>query len=298
MNVYLTKGPKDQIPGDLMYHWVLRSDLAPIPRSVEFTVQLMDGLAEKLAVGARIWTGREVLEYQIVKSEGIEMSAVVQGKDQVKGLKITALLASCVGISYVRERAVIRYGATLGEIYRACGTQVSIGGDFTVNRFVCLRGQTPSYGIARAMQDEAAALIFRDGRLSFMRLNDMMKQKPADDIGQTDSTNHIDSEFIERHTIPSFYSLADDGSFVMGDFDVVRDVAFIPYSDERTLRNASKVLVTRRIIPSDMAQQILAGDILKVGPDNFAVITAAHSMIRKDGITESNTKFWVGNTSV
>ena len=62
MNVYLSENG-DQLPSDVVLKWVGRSDLTPVPRSIEFTAKLIDGVQEKLKVGASFWSGRENLRY-------------------------------------------------------------------------------------------------------------------------------------------------------------------------------------------------------------------------------------------
>lgn len=295
MNVYLSAQGRDQLPGDLIQRWVLRSDLTPVPRTVELTLQIKEGIQERFAVGNTFWTGRELLEYEVVKVKQEKAGGYIQGKDQLAALSITALLASCAQITYVRERAVVRQNATLGALFRACGATLAIGSDFNVARFACYVGQVPSFYLALALQEESAVLVLRDGRLSAIRLHDLMRQEPIDSIGQTDSSDRIASEFLERHSIPSCYSLDDYGNFVMGDFDAQRGIHFMPRTSERQLRNASRVLVTRRIVDSDIAQQIRAGDVLSVNGERLAVITAAHAMQQKDGITETSSRFWMGS---
>lgn len=298
MNVYLAEGGKDQIPGDLIGRWVLRSDLAPVPRTVELTVQSKEGMADRLRVGASIWTGRELLEYEIVSAKQEKVGGIVQDKDQVGAIVVTALLKPCAGITYLRDRAVVLENATLGAIFRSCGAKAAISDDFQIERFTCLKGQVPSFWIAQALQEESAALVFRNNRLGVKRLTDLLAQEPADTIGQSDSTDASESEFIERHSIPSFFSTDESGAFVMGDMGVARGVRFLPRTPERALRNSTKVLVTRRVVESELAQQINAGDVLDINGEKLVVVTAAHVMHAKDGITETSSKFWMGGAAI
>lgn len=297
MNVYLSPNGGDMLPGDMVIRWVLRSDLAPVPRSVEMTVYVKNGIEDRLRVGSRFWTGRELLEYEVVKVARNQASGVVQGKDQLAAFTVTALLASCVRVSFRRDRPVIRERASLGDIYRACGATAAIGDDFTVARFSCFTGQVPSFYIAQALQEEGAVLVFRDNRVSTKRLADLLRQDPVDVIQQADSSDRIESEYLERHEIPNFYSLDDAGQFVFGDYAVTRSIRFLPMTDERSLINSSRVLVTRRVVDSHMAQQINAGDIIQVNSDKLVVITAAHVAEANNGITETSSKFWLGSIS-
>ena len=294
MNVYLKRDGQDMLPGDLILRWVLRSDLAPVPRTVEMTLQVKDGLEQKLAEGASFWTGREMLEYRVVKSKREKPSAVVQGKDQLASFTVTALLASCVGVSYRLPRAVISENTSLGALYRACGANATIAADFPVPRFACFAGEVPSIHLAKAMQEEGAVLVYRGGQLVISRITDLFRQTPVDSIGQTDSTGVVLSEFLQRHEIPAFYSLNVAGGFVKGAFEKARAIQYMPRSDERTLRNASRVLVNKRVVDSQLCEQVNAGDVFAVMGEKLVVITAAHVIDRAEGVAESNSKLWLG----
>lgn len=296
MNVYLSEGSRDQLPSDLILRCTVRSDLAPVPRTVELMLYLKDGIEQRLPVGASFWCGRELLEYEVVKTKRVQGTGLVQGADQFAAYSITALLAPCARIAYRRDRAVVRSKSTFSALYRACGARVAVGNDFAVDRFACLKGQVPSFHLAAALQEEGAAIVLREGRLSAVRLDDLLRQDPVDQIGQADTTDAIESEFLERHEIPAFISIADDGGFVMAPADT-RQIRFMPRANQRVLRNASRVLVTRRIIDSDMAQQILAGDVIQVGEERFVVITAAHDWTAEQGIAATSSRFWVGGMS-
>ena len=294
MNLYLTEGGRDQVPGDLIGDWVVRSDLAPVPRTMEVMLNLKDDIAQRVKVGSSLWTGRELLEYEVVMAKQEKLGPIVQDKDQVGAMKVIALLKSCAPITYLRSRAVVLEKTTLGEVYRSCGAKAAIADDFQIDRFTCLRGQVPSFGVAQVLQEEGAALVFRDNRLSVKRLQDLVRQDPVDRIGQTDSTDTSESPFEERHAVPQFFSTDDTGAFVFGDNSQDRNVVFLPRTSERALRNATRVLVVRKVVDSDLAQQVNAGDVLDINGKKVVVITAAHQMKAKDGLTESGSRFWVG----
>lgn len=93
------------------------------------------------------------------------------------------------------------------------------------------------------------------------------------------------------------FSLDAMGNVVAGDFSTMRNARFIPGKDARTLHNLSHVLVTRKVVDSQSAQQILAGDIVTVGGHNLLVITAAHRSRQREGITDTTSRFWLGEVS-
>ncbi|SER35742.1 MULTISPECIES: hypothetical protein [Pseudomonas] len=298
MILYLSK-TGNQVPGDLVLDTIQRSDLAPVPRTLEFTVQLRGDLESKLSAGASVWAGREHLEYSIVKRERSAPTGVIQGETPVQAIKYTAFLASCKSLAEPTARAVIGHNESLASLYLACGARVAIGNDFNVTRFASLVGDVPSVAIALALQEEGAALVMREGKLSIERLNVLMAQKPVHTIGQGDSSAALNSELLERHEIAMGFSIAPDGSIVKGNYGTSRRTRFIPRQDARTLQNLSKVLVTRRVIDSSPAPHVRAGDIITIGGVSQLVITAAHRDRQRNGGMQDNvSRFWVGDLSV
>lgn len=295
MNVYLSEGGKDLLRGDLVVRWVLRSDLAPVPRTVELSVRVKDGIEAKLKEGGFFWTGREMLKYRIIKAERPNSSGLVQGDEQVAVLSVTAILDSCHRIAFRRNRAVVRDSARFSELYRACGAEVPVANDFTVSRFACYVGQVPSFHLAQTLQEEGGALVLREGKIAFVRTDDLLKQAAKTGIAQTDSSDMMQSGFLERHEIPAYFSVAPDGSFVRDTSTDNRALEYLPRMDARRLRNLSRVLVTRRIVRSTMAAEVVAGDCLEVAGKKMVVITGAHVYEQNEGQTESYSKLWVGD---
>jgi hypothetical protein len=294
MNVYLSESG-DQLPTDVVIRWVNRSDLTPVPRSLEFTVKLIDGVEAKLKRGTIVWSGRENLPYKIVKTHKEPPKGEVQGKNQQQAMSVIALLASCAPLAEPLAQAVVLRDTPFSNVLRSCGAFLRIGSDFAVPRFTCFRGRQPSYSVARVLQEEGAALVMIGGKLQVMRLTDIAKQAPVDDIGQVDSSAKIDSEFLELQQIPSFYSVDDTGAIVTGQMGESRVISYMPRGDQRQLRNASCVLVRSKTVDSQQCQQIQAGHVLTVGGENLVVITAAHAAIQKTGAMESYSRLWLGS---
>lgn len=282
------------LPTDVMLKWVGRSDLTPIPRSLEFIVKLIDGVQEKLPVGGSIWSGREDLRYEIVKTDRAQPLGQIQGKSQQQAMKVTALLERCASVARPLNSAVILTDTTLGAIYRGCGAFMPVASDFAVQRFTCFKGKEPSYPLAQALQEEGAALVLRNGSIMAMRLADMAKQAAKADIGQVDSSAKIESEFLQLQDIPSYYSVDDTAAIVRGQMGQARKIAFIPRADARQLRNASCVLVRSKTVDSTICQHIQAGDVLRVAGENLVVITAAHAFENLEGAQESRSRLWLG----
>lgn len=293
MNVFLSERG-DQLPSDVVIRGVARSDLTPVPRTLEFTVKLIDGVENKLKRGVTVWGGRENLPYKIVKTMRGQPLGQVQGKDQQQAMSVIALLDSCAPLAEQLDKAVVMRDAAFSNVLRSCGAALRIGSDFVVPRFSCFRGQQPSYSVAKVLQEEGAALVLVGGRLQVMRLTDIARQQSIDDIGQIDSSAKVDSEFLELQQVPSWYSVDDQGLVVTGQMGQSRVVQYKPRGDLRQLRNASCVLVHSKIVDSQQCQQIQAGSVLTVGGENLVVITAAHADVQNTGAMESRSRLWLG----
>lgn len=297
MNVFLSDergNQADQVPTDVVIRWVSRSDLTPVPRSLEFTVKLIDGVEARLTRGAKVWSGRENLAYKIVKVTRDRPLGEVQGREQQQAMSVIALLDSCAPLAEQLDKAVVLRNSAFSNILRSCGAAMRIGSDFTVPRFSCFRGTQPSYQVATVLQEEGAALVLVNGQLQVMRLTDIARQAPVDDIGQVDSSAKIDSEFLELQEVPSWYSVNDAGGIVAGQFGESRVIRFMPRGEPHQLRNASCVLVRSKTVDSQQCQQIQAGNVLRVAGENLVVITAAHAAAQKTGAMESYSRLWLG----
>lgn len=294
MNITLPSGK--ELRGDSIIDWVLRSDLAPVMRTVEFTVRLSEDLESQLAEGNVIRTGWEFFEYQIIKTEKRNPVGVVQGKDSLQALHVTALLKPCVSIASRSKRAVVIEGGDLRQVYASCGAKFPFSSDIAVKQFSCFKGQVPSFAIAKLFQEQQISLICTGEKgkpkLGAVRLRDLFRQEPKHTIGQTDSTGKVESIFLEDNEIPSFFSVADDGSFVLGDMRESSPVHYQPRSSENILRNMSTVLVRRRIIQTRLSEMVNAGDVIAVGKLKLVVSTAAHTMKHQDGSIEVSSRFW------
>lgn len=294
MNIFLADKGERMIPTDTVISWVLRTDLAPVPRTLEFTLQNKNGIDKELVVGAYVWTGGENLKFEILKVSKSASTGPIQGDSALQSFTVYAVLESCRHICFRLDKPVISRNTTIGGMYRACGAKVTIENDIAIDSFAALKGDVPSIAIARELQEAGACLVYRNKKLSALRLTDMMKQKPVDVIGQSDSADKIESEFLERHEIPSFYTVKPDGSMDYGNFDKARQVRYVPRKSPEVLNNMTRVMVTRRVIESDMVQSINAGDVVRVAERNYGVITAAHWGMASDGVRMTGTKLWVG----
>lgn len=294
MILFLENG--NQIRGDLIKSSVLRSDLAPIPLTLEAEIRVDDDMARRLAEGCVLTLGSGDA-MRIVKSVKT-VGRATQGKHEIAAVHITAMLDACHGIAFVRSRAIIKESAALSAIYRAAGAALqAVDADFPAPRFSCLVGDTPSFHISRVLQEEGGVVRWKAGRLKFFRLPDLFKQKAVTDL-PNNASDDVASGFLERHEIPSFFSLNEAGSFVFGNRTKPRSVRYSPFKDVQRLRSMSRCLVLRKILKIDYAGQVAAGDLINfAGGDQLCVITAAHVFESGTDGSGSNqyTRLWLGS---
>ena len=294
MILHLSNG--NQIRGDLIKSAVLRSDLAPIPLTLEAEIRVDDDMAKRLAEGSILTLGSGDA-MRIVKSIKAD-ERVIQGEREMAAVSITAMLDTCHSISFVRSRAIIKESAALSAIYRAAGaTLQAVDADFPAPRFSCFVGDTPSFHIARVLQEEGGVVRWKSGRLKFFRLADLFKQKAVADL-PNNASDDVVSGFLERHEVPSFFSLNDAGGFVFGNRAKSRSVRYSPFKDVQRLRNMSRCLVLRKVLKTDFSGELAAGDLVNfAGGVPLCIITAAHVFESgtDGGGNNQYTRLWLGS---
>ncbi len=286
-----------QIRGDLIISAVLRHDLSPIPVTLEAEIRAgEEDMERRLAEGQLVTTGAgDAL--RIVKSVKL-FSPAAQGERQMAAIRVTAMLDACHGVAFVRSRAIIKEGAALSAIYRAAGaTLKAVDADFPAPRFYCPVGETPTFHIARVLQEEGGVVRWKSARLQFVRLPDLFKQKPVIHL-PNNTSDDVDSGFLERHEVPWFFSLDDAAGFVFGNREKPRSVRYTPFKNAQRLRNMTRCLVHRKTSKIDFSGQIVAGDLVNfVGGEPLCIITAAHVF---EGAADSGgggrayTRLWLG----
>lgn len=298
MILYLNN--EQQIRGDLVKSAVLRSDMAPVPITLEAEIRVDEDMAKRLAEGEIIVVGGNAYEagdrLKIIKSVAVNNRSV-QGEREMSAVQITAILDVCHSIAFVRSRAIIKEDAALSAIYRAAGASLkAIDADFPVPRFTCLIGDTPSFHIARVLQEEGGVVRWKKGRLKFFRLPDLFRQEFTMNLPDN-ASDDIDSGFLERHEVPWFFSTDDSGAHVFGNQNKARSTRFAPFKDAQRLRNMSRCLVRRKVTKIHPAMQIAAGDLINfVGGEPLCVVTVAHVFESGTDGSGNNqyTRLWMG----
>lgn len=288
-------GGSTPLRGDLLLRVVLRSDLTPIPVTLELEVRETLETQALVKHGAIVEVGPGRTAIRLVKVERVQGSGVVQGAREVAIIKAVGLLDSCAPVANMLQRAVIREGASLGEIYRACGAQVRIDLDFTVPVWACFSGMTPSFEVAKVLQEEAGVLLYAGGRVAFRRLRELIAEKPAQVLG-AGQTQTVESGFLELQSVPFAFSTNPAGGFIVGRRNSARGAHYRPRADARVVENLSQVLVLRRRYQNILTPGVNAGTRFDVDGVPMIAITAAHVFESggDSGGAEQYSKFWLG----
>jgi len=287
-----------QIRGDLIKQAVIRSDLTAIPATLHAIIRVDDELRKLLAEGQTITAGND--KFYIVQAIS-PTARQSQGKHETSFIEIIAYLEPVHKTSFIQKTAILKEKTTLQAIYRATGaTLKAIENDLPVKRFYCYAGHYPTVDIAKTLQEEGSVVRWKNGKMQLFRLQDLMKQTPIMSL-PNNSMKDFDSGFLERHEIPSFYSIDENGAFIYGNKNKIRSAMYVPNKDERQLQNMGRVLVKRKEtnkIAFDL--RICGGDIIDVqGVGQYAVLTAAH--VFEGGLdstgSEQYSKLWLGDVA-
>lgn len=292
MILYLSNGK--QIRGDLIKSAVLRNDLSPVPVTLEASIRIDDDIGKQLAEGEIVKTDAGDALRIVKSTRSVERSAQ-GGNRQTAYQSITAMLDACHKVTFVRSRAIVKEDAVLSALYRAAGASLqAVDADFVVPRFTCPIGDAPSFHIARVLQEEGGVVRWKAGKLKFIRLKDLFTQKPVGNL-PNNATDDVDSVFLERHEVPSFFSLSPAGEFVFGDVSKPRSVRYTPFKNALRLRNMTQCLVQHKVMKTGYSFNLVAGDLIHFEGDvPQCVITAAHVFENDGDHTNQYTRLWLG----
>jgi hypothetical protein len=283
-----------QVRGDAIQSAFLRSDLVPVPMSLEADLLSDDETNQMLQQGKVITTGSGDV-FEIIKREKVSLASV-QDERLRSGVRITAMLQKCLPVAFVRKRAIIKEDSTLSGIYRAAGAAISgIDADFPVPRFCCLVGQTPSFAIQQVLHEEGGTVRWRQGKLQFRRLVDLFRQDPVFTLPDFNSID-TQSGFLERHSVPSCFSTASNGTITLGDTSKARVMRYSPFKSTLRLNNMSKALVRRQPFKLAYNQMLNAGDLVSIaGQADMVVITAVHTVENVGRSENQYTRVFLGS---
>lgn len=283
-----------QIRGDLILRSALRYDMVPVPVTLEADFKADDSVLAQLKEGSIITTGTGE-RMQVVYCKPVR-GGVAQGDKLQMGVRVVAFLEDCAQIAFARSRAIIKYNQTLLSIFKAAGCKLrGVESDLPVPRFVCMVGDTPSVGVSRVLQEAGGVLRWKGGRLSFLRIHDLMRQAPVITLPNL-ASDDTQSEYLERHEIPAFFSLSPAGQVIHGNRVKTRASMFAPHQDQASLHNMTRVLVKRKEVRTQYSANLRAGDVVNfTGGLPHVILTACHYHEAADGpqgVAQDFTKLW------
>lgn len=298
MKIIIPDRDNAELRGDIVPFIVIRSDLMAMPSTIECLIRANEDIFPYIQEGKTIAVAHPETKYRIIfsmkKSDGI----LHQGNPDYQLFKIIGVLESCYPLTKLAEKAVNKENTSMAVAFRASGAKIAVGADVKVDKFTCLIGEYPTYGLMRALARSACVPVW-DGKnkLTFTRLRDLFEKAPREILHQ-DTTQTIQSEFLERHETPAYYSNTASGGISQGSATTGRKSDYEMFANEQTLNNLSLYLVNRKIWTTKLTPNILAGDIIEIEKEKFVVITAVHAMGKAGTGTESQlSRFWLGTLS-
>ncbi|WP_230657788.1 hypothetical protein [Psychrobacter sp. I-STPA10] len=270
MKLYLGDG--SSIDGSDLISAIYRTDLVPVPVSLELVVKANDKLKELLNTGHIITTNQDI-QLEVVKSQIINTQSVKDGK-RIAALHIIAVLAGCSALLGVASRATSLTNTSFNEAYRALGAKLRIKDDMKLGGFICLKGHLPTVRIAAALQKEAAVVRFFDNRLSIIRINELFN---GDATPYDKSTvQFINNPNAIRHDNTNYLTIDDDGTQIIGNAHPQRAINYYPRAQARELQNLRRILVTKATITRQLDEQLNAGNLVSIEGQKYVVLTGVH----------------------
>lgn len=269
MNIQLEDG--SQI-GNTLISAIYRTDLVPVPVTLEIVVKADDRLHELLLVDKALTTPTGV-QLTIVKSQVINEQSIKAGK-RIAALHVIAVLSGCETLLGVTKKAVSLENTSFNEVYRALGAKVRIKRDIKLTSFICLKGQMPTVAIAKALQKESAVICHTEQGLSVIRLNELMNSSAT--LFDKSAVQWINHPNAIRHGNINYLSIDDNGSDILGTTRAERSIEYYPRADNRELQNLRRILITKATITRQLDDRLDAGKLITVDDKNLITLTAAH----------------------
>ncbi|MGO3664797.1 hypothetical protein [Psychrobacter sp. AOP31-E1-50] len=270
MNIQLEDG--NPIGGGNLISAIYRTDLVPVPVTLELVVKADDRLHELLLVDKTLATPKGV-SLTIVKSQVINEQSIKAGK-RIAALHVIAVLSGCEPLLGVTKKAVSLTNTSFNEVYRALGAKVRIKRDIKLASFVCLKGQMPTVAIAKALQKESAVICHSEQGLSVIRLNELMNGEAT--LFDKSAVQWIDHPNAIRHGNINYLSIDDNGSDILGTARAERSIEYYPRADNRELQNLRRILITKATITRQLDDRLDAGKLVAVDDKTLVILTGAH----------------------
>lgn len=289
MNIQLEDG--SQIGGGNLISAIYRTDLVPVPVTLELVVKADDRLRDLFAIGRKMTTPKGV-PLVIVKSQVINEQSIKAGR-RVAAIHVIAIIGGCEALLGVTNKAVHLENTNFNEVYRALGAKVRIQRDVKLASFTCLKGQLPTAAIALALQREAAVVCNTESGLSIIRLNDLMGGDAI--MFDKSAVQWIDNPNVIRHSNINYLSIDDNGSDILGTARAERSIQYYPRADTRELQNLRRILITKATITRQLDERLDAGATISVDGQSLVTLTGVHKYETgaMGGRSVAATKAWL-----
>jgi hypothetical protein len=282
--------------GEQILSVAIRSDLVPVPLTAEIVFRSNDDLMQKMKSGERFRVGESADYFVSVFTEKVHVNGVQDGV-KLNEFKVIAFLDAVKEIAFTASRATCLEKTSILSIYQACGCKFAGDSDVPVAKFANFAGQVPSFMMMRCLQESAAVITYKNGKLTALSLRNL-NDKIADYIIPSLDNTRTESGFLERHEIPIFATPDPSGELVFGNqTSKTRSAKIVPKMDKLTLSNLSYVLVNRRTAKISLNQSIIAGDCVQLDDAKYIVITALHFSELSGKNVDAYTRLWLGEIS-
>ncbi|WOE40053.1 hypothetical protein [Acinetobacter chinensis] len=276
----------------------LRTDLVPVPVSLEFSVQLTPEIENELVDGKEIIVQDISHPLTLINVEPLKTQLIKNDK-RVGAIACIAVLSACKNLIIPSAKAIIREQSSFNSILRSIGVKdIELGSDLPLPEFICLKGQLPSVRLAKYLQQEAAVICYRDSKISAVKIDSLFKHEPKMDI-DPGQVHWINSAQLQHHNKSSFVSVESDGSTVISADSVTpgQQVNQVSGLDSRQLKNMEKVLIKKGEAIRSSNIPAFAGDIVRSNGINYVLVTTA---IQTDTGVQGNSsgslsKYWLAS---
>lgn len=263
------------IPTSELISATYRTDLVPVPATLELTVRNHPDLVDALVEGAELLVGDLSIPLTIIKVQPLQTQTIKDDR-RVGGIALVAVLSGCQGLIEPMNKAVILEQTTFLSAFRSCGGRMGSSDDLPLPYFVCLKGGVPTIEIAKRCQQEAAVVRLSGKRLAVSKITDLLNA-PVVEKYDPSAVTWLKNQMIQNLHVPSFVSIDPDGSTVYGtDTTQSRPVDYRPRMTQRQLKNLEKVLIHRGTMTRPLNMERQAGDVILVGTEKLLILTAAH----------------------
>lgn len=270
MNIQFEDG--SNIGGGSLINAIRRTDLVPVPVTLEMVVKADDSLYSQLICGKKLYIANNVV-MTIVKSQVINAQSVNAGR-RIAAIHVIAVLAGCEPLLSVVSKAVSLSNTSFNEVYRALGAKVRIKRDIKLASFICLKGQSPTKPIALALQKEGAVVCHSEKGLSVLRLNELFGGEAI--LFDKSAVQWINNPSAVDHSNVNYLSIDDNGTDIIGNTRPERSICYYPRANNRELQNLRRILITKATITRQLDDRLDAGCGVLIDNQRLAVITGAH----------------------